>query len=200
LNNKKQKEGQLMNASELYIKNMVCPRCIKVVRDELANLGIETEEVQLGKAVLKQPADEHKLSLIQQALENNGFELLDDRRSKLIERIKILIIDLIRNGEIAEMHVNVSHYLSEQLHMDYGYLSTLFSSVEGKTIERFVIGQKIEKVKELISYDEMSIKQIADFLGYSSLQALSSQFKKETGMTPSDFKNQSAHRISIDKI
>jgi AraC family transcriptional regulator len=179
---------------------MVCPRCIKVVKDELVALGVETEEVELGKVVLKSPADEKLLSLIQHALENNGFELLDDRKSKLIERVKIIVIDLIRDGKIADMHINLSDHLSEQLNMDYGYLSTLFSSVEGKTIERFVIGQKIEKVKELISYDEMSVKQIADFLGYSSLQALSSQFKKETGMTPSDFKHQSAKRISLDKI
>ncbi len=189
-----------MNTTELYIKNMVCPRCIKVVKDELTILGAEPSEVELGKATLKKPADENLLNKIQQALENNGFELLDDRKSKLIERIKIIIIDLIREGKIAEMNVNFSDHLSEQLHMDYGYLSTLFSSVEGKTIERFVIGQKIEKVKELVSYNELSVKQIADFLGYSSLQALSSQFKKETGMTPTDFKSRSAMRTSLDKI
>ncbi|ABG58771.1 AraC family transcriptional regulator [Cytophaga hutchinsonii] len=176
----------------LHIKNMVCPRCIKVVTDELTELGINTINVSLGKVQLTAPVSNESLFEIKKALEKNGFELLDDKKSKVIEQIKILIIEGIRDGKFSEMHINLSQYINDQVQMEYSYLSNLFSSVEGKTIERFVILQKIERIKELISYDELSIKEIAGLLGYSSLQALSNQFKKETGMNPRDFKKISA--------
>jgi AraC family transcriptional regulator len=172
----------------ILIKNMVCPRCIKVVSDELHQLGIHTKDIQLGKVELQDPPTLPQLQQIKTALENNGFELLDDKKSRIIEKIKILIIEGIRKDIFSAMKINVSQYISHAVHMEYTHLSTLFSSVEGKSIERFMILQKIEHIKELITYDELSVKQIADQLGYSSLQALSSQFKKETGMTPTDFK------------
>jgi len=172
----------------ILIKNMVCPRCIKVVSDELHQLGIHTKDIQLGKAELQDPPTLLQLQAIKRVLENNGFELLDDKKSRIIEKIKILIIEGIRKGIFSSMEMNMSQYISDAVHMEYTHLSTLFSSVEGKSIERFMILQKIERIKELITYDELSVKEIADQLGYSSLQALSSQFKKETGITPSDFK------------
>lgn len=176
----------------LYIKNMVCPRCIKVVQDELIELNFQINQIHLGKVELKETITDTDKSKINDALLRNGFELLDDKKSKNIERIKILIIEGIRNGKFSEMNMNLSQYISDELHMEYTHLSNLFSSVEGKTIERFVILQKIERVKELIAYNELTVKEISNMLGYSSLQALSNQFKKETGITPSEFKKISA--------
>jgi len=172
----------------LHIKNMVCPRCIKVVSDEFHTLGLNIHTIELGKVELHNAPTSMDLTKIKEVLEENGFELLDDKKSRIIEKIKILIIEGIRNGKFSEMNINLSQYLSDQVKMEYTHLSTLFSSVEGKSIERFVILQKIERIKELITYDELSIKEISHAMGYSSLQALSSQFKKETGMTPTAFK------------
>ncbi len=177
-----------MENNTLYIKNMVCPRCVKVVSDELHQLGLSVKEIQLGKVELKNSATPDDVKRIRTVLEKNGFELLDDKKTRIIEKIKILIIEGVQNGKFSVMGINLSQYISDEIHMEYTHLSTLFSSEEGKSIERFVILQKIERVKELITYDELSIKQIAEELGYSSLQALSNQFKKETGMTPTEFK------------
>ncbi|MBC7485872.1 MAG: helix-turn-helix transcriptional regulator [Cytophagaceae bacterium] len=172
----------------LHIKNMVCPRCIKVVSDELKDLNFAIQTIQLGRVELKASPTADELNDIKMILEKNGFELLDDKKSRIVEKIKVLIIEGIRNGKFIDMHINLSKYISDQVQMEYTHLSTLFSSTEGKSIERFVILQKIERIKELITYDELSIKEIAHSMGYSSIQALSSQFKKETGMTPTDFK------------
>lgn len=179
----------MMNSgTTLHIKNMVCPRCIKVVSEELHDLGLSIQSIELGKVQLNQTLSVDELNLAKQRLEKNGFELLDDKKSKLVEHVKKLIIEGIRNGLFTGMSINLSHYLSGQVQMEYSHLSNLFSTTEGKSIERFAILQKIERVKELITYDELSVKEIAYTLGYSSLQALSSQFKKETGLTPTDFK------------
>jgi AraC family transcriptional regulator len=184
----------------LYVKNMVCPRCVKVVTDELFRIGFKVKAIELGRVELTEAYDSEGLSQIRAVLENNGFELLDDKKSRLIEKIKILIIEGIREGRFSEMNLTISNYISEQLHMEYTHLSALFSSGEGRSIERYTIQQKVAFIKELISYGELSIKQIADKLGYSSLQALSNQFKKETGITPTGFR-QLAHpeRTSLDK-
>jgi len=167
---------------------MVCPRCIKVVSDELQQLGLEIKDIQLGKVEMKTSVTPANLQQVKVVLEKNGFELLDDKKTRIIEKIKILIIKSIREEKLSTMDINLSQYISGELNMEYTHLSSLFSSVEGKSIERFAILQKIEYIKELITYDELSIKQIADQLGYSSIQALSNQFKKETGITPTDFK------------
>lgn len=174
--------------STLHIKNMVCPRCIKVVADELQQLGLGIKTIELGKVELNTTVTPLELQEIKIVLEENGFELLDGKKSRTIEKIKIIIIEGIRNGKFSAMSIKLSEYISEMIHMEYTHLSTLFSSVEGKSIERFVILQKVERIKELITYDELSVKQIADQLGYSSIQALSGQFKKETGITTSEFK------------
>lgn len=172
----------------LHIKNMVCPRCVKVVAEELNRLGHEVADIKLGLVELRAPITATQIQEIKVALDTNGFELLDDKKSKVVEKIKILIIEGIREGKFSDMNINLSQYISEHVHMEYTHLSSLFSALEGKSIERFMILQKIERVKELITYNELSIKLIADQLGYSSLQALSNQFKKETGMTPTAFK------------
>ncbi|MBS1774283.1 MAG: helix-turn-helix transcriptional regulator [Bacteroidetes bacterium] len=184
----------------LYIKNMVCNRCIMVVTAELEKLGLHPLNVTLGEVVLqeKKLPKEH-LKNIQQALQQLGFELIDDKKSKLIEQLKSCIVDLIHYSEPIE--VKYSAYLTDKLHHDYTYLSKLFSEVEGITIEHYIIKQKIERAKELLAYDELSLSEIADRLGYSSVAHLSAQFKKVTGLTPTFFKNKGMHaRIPIDKI
>ncbi|MCL6494896.1 MAG: AraC family transcriptional regulator [Ignavibacterium sp.] len=180
---------------------MVCNRCIKVVREELENLGYQVNSIILGEASI-QTADKINFDLINKVLTENGFELIDSRQSRIIEKIKITVIETIR--EMAEgklKNISFTDLLQENLNLSYQYLSTLFSSSEGITIEKYIILQKIEKVKELIVYDELSFSEIAYRLGYSSVQHLSSQFKKITGLTPSHFKKiKSFKRNPLDKI
>lgn len=167
---------------------MVCPRCIKVVSDELQQLGLGIKDIQLGKVELINTLTTDDLQNVKIVLEKNGFELLDDKKFRVIEKIKILILESIRDSKFYAMNINLSEYISSKVNMEYTHLSSLFSSVEGKSIERFAILQKIEYIKELMTYDELSVKQIAEQLDYSSIQALSNQFKKETGITPTEFK------------
>ncbi|MGE5848069.1 MAG: AraC family transcriptional regulator [Ignavibacteria bacterium] len=186
----------------LYIKNMVCPRCIKVVKEELEKLNLNVKHVQLGEAFIETRDSEIDISKIKEVLENNGFELLDDKQAKIIENIKLRIIELIhQNSNDKFLNVNFSAYLSEKLNMSYQHLSSLFSSKEGITIEKYFINQKIEKVKELLVYDELTLSEISYKLGYSSVQHLSNQFKKVTGFTPSEFKKLKIKpRIPIDQV
>ncbi len=171
----------------LFIKNMVCNRCILVVQNELDKLGLAAKGVKLGEVTLeKEPNPEQKANL-EKVLSPLGFEIIDDKKSRLIENIKTIIIDLVHHQD-SEAKSNLSEVLSNQLHHDYSYLSNLFSEVEGKTIEKYFIAQRIEKVKELLVYDELSLSEIAYRLNYSSVAYLSNQFKKVTGLTPSHFK------------
>jgi len=172
----------------LHIKNMVCPRCIKVVSEELERLNFNILSIKLGEVVLPSRPDERQMKLISGAMERNGFELLSDQKSKLIARIKKEIVEMIHYREDVTSSENLSTRLARSIGRDYSYLSKLFSNVEGISIERFVILQRIEKVKELLIYDELSISQIAYQLGYSSSQHLSSQFRNVTGITPSQFR------------
>lgn len=173
---------------QLYIKNMVCDRCRKVVKEELTKLGLEPIRTELGEVEVAGVLSAAQLEQIQSALVPLGFELIDDKKSRTIEKIKSLVIDLVHHTE-EPTKLKYSEYLSGHLHSDYPSLSKLFSEVEGITIEQYIISQKIEKVQELLVYDELSLSQIADRLGYSSVAHLSSQFKKTTGLTPSFFKN-----------
>jgi AraC-like DNA-binding protein len=173
----------------LYIKNMVCNRCIAAVKLELEQQGLHPEKVTLGEVTIK----ENQLSETQQekldaALINLGFERIDDRKGRLIESIKKLIIQKIHHTDKVDLKLNWSSWLADELHYDYNYLSNLFSGMEGITLEQYIIRQKIEKVKELLFYDELNLSEIADRLGYSSVAHLSSQFKKITGLTPSELK------------
>jgi len=189
----------------LTVKNMVCARCIKVVKDELANIGIKHADVSLGNVSLEKKPNASQMQKIKSALNENGFELLDEKGAKTIEQIKNIIIEAIHyNKGDKQENENFSAYISRKLHLDYNYLSSLFSSIEGITIEKFIILQKIERVKELLVYDEQSLGEIAFNLGYSSVQHLSGQFKGVTGITPSQFKdshNKHTHlRKPLDKV
>lgn len=191
-----------MRTATLYIKNMVCGRCIKVVREELENLGYDVAGVELGEATISSANDEIDFGQIKKILEENGFELLDDKHKRLIEKIKTAIIQIIQDSREKELEgFNFSKYLSDNLNLSYQYLSNLFSSLEDVTIEKFIIHQKIEKVKELLVYGEMTLSEISYQLGYSSVQHLSSQFRKITGFTPSHYKNlKNKKRNTLDNV
>lgn len=179
---------------------MVCDRCKWVVKTELEKLGHELMVVSLGEVELKNDITPEQRDTIQQKLEEFGFELMNDKSSVLIEQIKTQIIQLVKDPEKLERQ-NLSDYLSKALHKDYSSLSKMFSEVTGVTIEQYFILQKIERAKELIVYDEMSLTQIAFELGYSSVAHLSSQFKKVTGLTPSHFKGlKHKQRNALDEI
>ncbi len=167
---------------------MVCNRCIKVIKDEFSKLNLVIETIELGKVTIASPLDDAMLAKIKEVLDKNGFELIDDKRSQLIDRIKTLVIEMTHYNKEVSASTNTSAFISKEMGYDYSYLSNLFSSVEGITIEKYIINQKIEKVKELLIYDELSLNEISFQLGYSSVQHLSNQFKKVTGLTPSHFK------------
>lgn len=173
----------------LYIKNMVCNRCKMVVKNELEQLGLHPVSLALGEVDLEEESlTPAQLTDIDAVFKPLGFELIDDRKSRIIEKIKNGIIDMLYAID-DKPRLKHSEYLSQLLHYEYTYLSKLFSEVEGITIEQYIIQQKIEKVKELLVYDELSLSQIAWQLEYSSVAHLSAQFKKVTGLTPSFFKN-----------
>lgn len=172
---------------KLYIKNMVCSRCKMVVKSELEKLGLHLISVDLGEVETAEAISETMKNQIVKHLEPFGFELIDDKKSRIISKIKTLIIDLVHNKN-NEINTNLSDYLVSQLNQDYNMLSNLFSEVENTTIEKFFISQKIERVKELLVYDEMNLSEIAFMLNYSSVAYLSNQFKKVTGFSPSYFK------------
>lgn len=185
----------------LYIKNMVCDRCKMVTADLFRRNNIKTLKVDLGLVETEEELDEKQIQTISHGLKSYGFELLDDKRKQVVHIIKTTIIELVQTQPEKLKKINPSVYIAEKLGRDYKYLTTLFSEVEGTTIEQFLINQKIEKVKELLVYDEYSLSQIADLLYYSSVQHLSMQFKKVTGLTPSHFKLLKENkRISINQI
>jgi AraC-like DNA-binding protein len=171
-----------------------------VVKSELEALGFHPIAVELGEVELKEDITENQKARLIKQLKTVGFEWLDDKKSRAIDKIKTLIIDLVQNKN-NELNSNLSDYLSTHLHQDYNTLSHLFSEVEGKTIEKYFICQKIEKVKELIIYDELSLSEIAFRLNYSSVAYLSNQFKKVTGFSPTYFKqSKSRKRQLIESI
>ncbi len=179
---------------------MVCNRCIMVVRNELEKIGYKPLSVTLGEVELGQEINETDKQKINAHLQTFGFELIDDKKSRFIGQIKSAIIELVHQHN-SELKINLSDYLSDKLHHDYTYLSNLFSEVEGTTIEKYFIAQRIEKVKELLVYDELSLSEIAIQQNYSSVAHLSSQFKKVTGLTPSHFKNiRSEKRKPLDEV
>ncbi|MEJ8757055.1 AraC family transcriptional regulator [Pontibacter sp. H259] len=193
--------AQTNHTHTLHIRNMVCPRCIKVVTEELEKLQLPVQEVKLGEATITREPTPTEVEQITAALHQNGFELIKDTKAELAESIKIAIIDLLRSGEVEELHVNLSDYLADKFGKDYNTLNTLFSASEGITIARFMVLQKIELIKELITYNELSLSQIAYKLGYSSVAHLSNQFKQVTGITPSAYKSgNELSRKPLDKV
>jgi len=172
---------------DIYIKNMVCNRCIIAVSEIFKETGFPETSVQMGKVTILNTPPPKKMNEIDRRLKEIGFEVIGDTKSRNIEKIKRLTIDYVYHR--SEIHkVNFSDFLVENLHLDYNYISTLFSAIEGTTIEKHLICLKIERVKELLVYDEKSLSQIAFEMGYSSTAHLSGQFKKVTGFTPSYFK------------
>lgn len=184
---------------KLYIKNMVCNRCVMVVKQEMEKMNLHPVHVSLGEAELKKELTEKQQQQLSEHLKSVGFELLDDQKQKQIEKIKSLLIQNIQSAHGWE-HFSISAFLSKALQKDYSYLSRLFSEVESITIEQFFILQKIEKVKELLVYAELTLSEIAWKLGYSSVAHLSAQFKKVTGLTPSEFKKIGGQRKSLDNV
>lgn len=179
---------------------MVCNRCIMVIQREMDKLGHSVEDVKLGEVTLENELSAGEKETLRATLLPLGFELIDDKKGKIIERIKNVIIELVHyQGNDAK--TNLSEILSRKLNHDYNYLSNLFSEVESTTIEKYFIAQKIESVKELLVYDELSLSEIAFRLNYSSVAYLSNQFKKVTGLTPSHFKKISEDkRKPLDKV
>lgn len=179
---------------------MVCNRCISVVTNEIKKLGYDDAVITMGEVNFTGELNKEEQQKIAAVLNAHGFVIIDDKKSTIIEKIKTTVIDQIHHIN-DRLKINYSTLISDKLAKDYSYLSNLFSEVEGITIEQYIILQKIEKVKELLVYDELSLSQIADELGYSSVAHLSSQFKKVTGLTPSHFKSiKENKRQSLDNI
>jgi AraC family transcriptional regulator len=186
---------------QLFIKNMVCNRCVMIVGQRLAAHSIAYSKVELGEVTLNSPVTDEQFFSLKADLQSLGFELLNDRKASLVTQIKSAIIRYIHGEDTEEMNKKLSVLLSEKLGVDYNYLSALFSSVEGITIEKYVILQRIERAKELLAYNELSLSEIADILSYSSVQHLSQQFKKVTGLTPSQYKeSKTVGRKPLDQV
>lgn len=184
----------------IYIKYMVSIRCKMVVKAELDNLGLHYGVVDLGKVEIKENITVEQRNHLQIALLKSGLELIDDKKAILIEKIKIVIVEMIHYAEELPKIKN-SDYLSEKLQHDYTYLANLFSEATGTTIEHYIIAHKIERVKELLLYDELNLTEISYRLNYSSVAHLSAQFKKVTGLTPSYFKKlKHKKRITLDNV
>lgn len=172
---------------KLYVKYMVSIRCKMVVKEALKKLGLHSTHVDLGEIEILEDITAEQREQLKIALQKSGLELMDDKKSILIEKIKNVIVEMVHYTE-EPLDINFSDFLSEKLHYDYTYLSNLFSEVVGTTIEHFIIAHKIERVKELIVYGELNLTEISYLLNYSSVAHLSNQFKKVTGLTPSHFK------------
>lgn len=186
----------IMALIQLHIKNMVCPRCIKVVREELMGLGLQVKKIQLGKvSVVK--SSSFNIGDISEALEKEGFELIRDPEDILIERIKLTVIELIHYNRKLNPTIRNSDFISKKLGKSYSSLSKLFSKKEKTTLEKYIILQKIERVKELLEYGELSLSEISSQLGYSNVHYLSTQFKSITGMSVSEYKN---HKGNLRKF
>lgn len=187
---------------ELLIKNMVCERCKRVVRAELRQLGYTPLRVDLGSVSILESVEGTALAQLSAMLEANGFELISNRKAALVNDIKQLIMSTIRNPPLHKQTPPLSDWLARRMGYDYTYLSSLFSTSEGMTIERYAIAQKIELAKEWLLYDEMSLTDIADQLQYSSVQHLSTQFKQLTGLSPTAFKKRQAVELrqGLDQI
>jgi AraC-like DNA-binding protein len=181
---------------KFHIKNMVCIRCKMVVKAELTKLGLHYTVVDLGEVEILENISAEQLGQLKAALLKSGLELMDDKKSVLIQKIKNVIVELVHYSD-EPLVVKFSEYLSQTLNHDYTYLANLFSEVQGTTIEKFVIAHKIERVKELLVYDELNLTEIASLMHYSSVAHLSNQFKKVTGLTPTHFKQLKDKRRSM---
>jgi len=186
---------------KVVVKNMVCPRCISVVRQELERLHLMPVSVQLGEIVFDKEIAEDDFRLVRISLASHGFEVLDDRKAVIIEKVKNIVVEIVHGSENIAVKRNFSDLINQEIGIDYNYISSIFSATEGITIEQFIILQRTERVKELMVYNELSLSEIAYRLGYSNVQHLSTQFKKVTGLTPSHFKLVKENkRKSLDQL
>ncbi|MFA5818067.1 MAG: AraC family transcriptional regulator [Bacteroidales bacterium] len=172
--------------TELFIKNMVCNRCISVVREIFLQLKLDVADVQLGKVIVLNTNIDKKTTNL--ALKQHGFELLEDKLQQLVNRVKLFIIGFVQNENKHSQKFKLSQLIEREIGKDYNYISNVFSEMENITIEKYYILQKIEKVKELLIYGELSLNEIADTLNYSSAAHLSNQFKEVTGFTSTQFR------------
>jgi AraC-like DNA-binding protein len=180
---------------------MVCPRCIETVESVLSDSGFKVQSIKLGEAEIGKTPSPEQMEELSATLKNRGFELLFDKKSIIIGQVKAEIIKLVHHSENEILNINLSEHLARLIGADYSSISNLFSSSEGITIEKFTILQKIEKAKELLSYGELTASEIAYKMGYSSAAHLSSQFKKETGMTPGQYKGlKEKERKPLDQV
>ena len=186
----------------LHVKHMVCLRCIKTVRSAAEASGFKVIHVELGNVFIEGNVSKEQLEKFSSLLKEEEFELLDNKNNRVVSQIKKLIIEEIHSDEsIKPERMNFSSYLSKEMGHDYSYLSKLFSSVSGQTIEKYIIAQKIERAKELLSYGQLSVGEISWSLGYSSSQHLSNQFRSVTGMSPLEFRQEHRHdRKAIDHV
>ncbi len=185
---------------KLVVRNMVCDRCRAVVKRVLETQGMAVKHVDLGEVELEREPGPAQLEGARALLEAEGFELVDSREAAMIARIKAAIVKLVHHSEVGGGRLKLSEHLSDALHHEYSGLSALFSQVEGITIEQYFLLQRLERVKELIKYDELTLSEIADRTGFSSVAHLSAQFKKLTGMTPSTFKAMGLGRTPLDQV
>jgi AraC-like DNA-binding protein len=172
---------------------MVCIRCKMVVKSELDKLGLHYNSVELGEANVREEISDEQMASLGNSLRKAGLDLMDDKKSILVEKIRTIIIELVHYSD-EQIKTNLSDYLSEKLNYNYTYIANLFTEVKGITIEQFYLSHKIEKVKELLIYDELNLTEIAYKMHYSSVAHLSTQFKKMTGLTPTHFKNLKQHK------
>jgi AraC family transcriptional regulator len=185
----------------LHIKNMVCDRCILIVKQQLVQLGLVVDTISLGMADVSPDPDTLKLQEVAATLQVLGFELIDKEKNQLIEQIKTQIIGIVHYSDLSAVQQSLMHIIAQKLNRDYVYLSRLFSDAEGITIEKYIIQQKVEKVKELLQYGELNLNEIAFQMGYSSSAHLSTQFKAVTGMPPSKYKLQpGGNRKPLDQV
>lgn len=184
----------------VYIKNMVCRRCVMTVAEIFRREGIAPLKVELGRVTLAGPLSPGQFQHIREQLEAVGFEVIDDRRMRMVEQIRVGVIEYVRNPDLQDRE-NLSGYLQDKCHREYSFLSKLFTEFQGISIEKYSIQQRIELVKELLSYDELSVSEIADRMHYSSVAHLSAQFKSQTGLSPTQFKRLKEHRLKpLDEI
>ncbi|WP_298264766.1 AraC family transcriptional regulator [uncultured Lutibacter sp.] len=183
----------------IAIKNMVCDRCIKVITEELRKNNLKFICVKLGEIHFKNTLTEHELTILKILLKKEGFEIVETFEAKIINQIKTVIIENIHHKKHQLLNQNYSAFLASKIGLNYSQLSKIFSDLEKNTIEKYIILQKIERVKELLVYNELTLSQISYDLNYSSPQHLSRQFKKVTGLTPTEYKKQSS-RKKLDTI
>ena len=179
---------------------MVCMRCKMAVESALGKLDIHFKTLELGEVETNENISQEQLKVLDGYLRQSGLELIENRKNAIVEKIKTAIIELVRYSD-EEFKVNISDYLTKKLNYDYTYLANIFSEVQGITIEKFFINHKIERVKELLLYNELNLKEISFMTKYSSVAHLSNQFKKETGLAPSQFRHlQHKNRLSLEEV